>query len=175
MFREQNWGANLSGVGGLRIDEDALGVRSEAFGGVKWALARGARGAVSVQASGTWRQETFGACGQSGYEVRAMGAMAVGANGRGFVNLEAAQRGFAGGCPHARLDTTLGWRVRPEWLTQAQIFYDGGIHKSDALKGQISVVRFLRAGGLQLGVRSRLDGGAVEPALIVGWWGKQGP
>lgn len=175
VFREQDWGANLAGVGGLRVDEDAFGARSEAHGGVKWAFARGARGAASVQVSGAWRQETFGTCGQSGYEARALGGVAFGPNWRGFVNVEAAQRGFSGGCPHTRLEATFGWRPQAQWLTQGQLFYDSGIHKTDALKGQISAVRFLRAGGVQISLRARLDGAAGEPALVIGWWGRPKP
>jgi hypothetical protein len=56
-----------------------------------------------------------------------------------------------------------------------QIFVDAPHDREETVKAQITVVHFgPEGGGLQVGVRSRIDGGAEEAALVIGWWGRPG-
>lgn len=149
------------------------GWRAEATLGVKAALMRGRRGAMAVQAGATWRSDPEPHCGEGGAELRWLGGLSLGRSGRGFVNVEAAERISEGGCEHQRVDVTVGYRPTARWLGMAQVFTESRSGASEALLGQVSLVRFHAEGrGIQLGVRARLDGETREPALVLAFWSR---
>ncbi len=159
------------------------GWRGEAVVGLKRALFRHDNMAVAVQAGAFWdshpEDEGFGddeGCGEGGGELRLMGGTSFTTFGQStFVNLEAATRALSGGCESERVDLTLGYRPRENWLTMAQVFLDAPREGEETVKAQLTVVYFRRNGaGVQLGLRSRIDGEAEEAALVLGWWGRQG-
>jgi len=103
-------------------------------------------------------------------ELRALGGRSLGA--RGFVNLEAATRMLEGGCGGERLDLAIGYRPRANWLAMGQIFFDAARDGEESIRAQFSVVRFGESGrGIQIGLRARIDGEELEPALVLGVWG----
>jgi hypothetical protein len=162
----ERWAVVASG----RFDWDAFGERSEASGGLKRALHSGRNSALSGQISAIWRDETFGRCGEAGGEARLMAGRSLGKNQNSFLDVAPAQHVFSGGCSGAKIEATYGVRPHARWLTLGQVFYDSGLHGADTLKGQINAVRFGAAGGLQAGVRVRLDGGDPDPRLVIGLW-----
>lgn len=148
---------------------DAL--RWEAALGAKQEVLRGERYVMAVQAGAIWYSDPEPRCSEAGLEARWLGGASF-AEGRGFANLEAARRASEGGCDATRVDLTLGYRPGENWLGMAQIFADRRTGEP-AVRMQLSVVRFGRGGrGLQLGVRARLDEGAGEPAIVLGFWGR---
>ena len=65
--------------------------------------------------------------------------------------------------------------ARQNWLAMGQVFLDAPREGDDTVRAQLTVVYFRRNGrGVQLGLRSRIDGGADEAAIVLGWWGRQG-
>ncbi|MBY0564436.1 MAG: hypothetical protein K2P58_09630 [Hyphomonadaceae bacterium] len=147
----------------------AEGWRAEALFGLKHKLVEQERTVVAVQASGVWASEPAGGCDEGGGELRVLGGRSFGETG--FVNVEAATRALSGGCRGERLDLTLGYRPFTNWLGMAQIFADRPLDGDDAVRGQLSLVRFGESGrGVQIGVRARLDGEA-ETAVVLGFWG----
>ena len=69
-------------------------------------------------------------------------------------------------------DGTTSVRDAENWLALGQVFFDAPHQGEDSVKAQLSVVRFGENGrGIQLGLRARIDGGAEEPAIVVGFWG----
>jgi len=89
-----------------------------------------------------------------------------------FLNVEAAARILDGGCGGERVDITGGARFSQNWLALGQIFIDAPQGGEEAVKAQLSLVRFGENGrGIQLGLRARIDGGAEEPALVLAFWG----
>ncbi|MGE0597031.1 MAG: hypothetical protein AB7P07_11725 [Hyphomonadaceae bacterium] len=147
--------------------------------GLRWETTLGAKAAVlrrpgqvmAVQGAAVWHSDPFGTCEETGIELRWLGGAAFG-DGRGFLNLEAAQRSFEGGCRTGRYDLTLGYRPDEGWLGMAQFFFDDPELGESALKAQLTLVRFGASGrGVQVGLRGRVDGEAVEPALVLGFWG----
>ncbi|HVZ98762.1 MAG TPA: hypothetical protein VG841_00455 [Caulobacterales bacterium] len=150
------------------------GWRAEATVGLKAALVRGRAGVMAVQAGATWRSDPERGCGEAGAELRWLGGLSLGPSGAGFLNVEAAERLASGGCPHQRLDVTLGYHAGPHWLGMAQVFTDAR-RGQEALQGQLTVVRINDQGrGVQFGVRARLDDGRPEPALVLAFWGRPG-
>ena len=94
-----------------------------------------------------------------------------------FVNFEAAASVLEGGCGGERLDFTLGQHWGDRWMGMAQLFVDGrtGEAYEQNTKLQLSLVHFGGdGGGLQLGVRARVDGDDPEPALVLGFWNRPG-
>jgi hypothetical protein len=65
---------------------------------------------------------------------------------------------------------SVGYRADEKWLFLAQSFARRSGHGNEALKVQISVVRFGARRAVQVGVRVRTDGDDREPALVIGLW-----
>lgn len=152
------------------------GFRGEATFGFKAALLRSDRGAMALQGGALWLSEPPAGCGEGGAEARWLGGFSLGRQGRGFLNLEAAARVLEGGCAAQKIDLTAGYRPNERWMGLAQLFVDVREPSDDpVLKAQFTLVRFGgEARGLQFGLRARLDGGAAEPALVLGFWGRPG-
>jgi hypothetical protein len=149
------------------------GWRAEATLGVKRVVYRDDRYIAAVQGSALWISHPNGECSEGGAEVRFLGGRSVGATG--FVNVEAAARALSGGCEGGRGDVTAGYRPHQNWLTFGQVFFDAPVDGDDAVRGQISLVRFDdEGGGTQLGVRARIDGEAPEWTLVLAFWGRPG-
>lgn len=150
------------------------GWRAEAIVGVKRAVFRSEDTVVAVQGGALWishpRDE---ACSEGGAEARVLGGRSFGRSA--FFNAELAGRVLEGGCEGARLDLTTGYRPSENWLAMGQIFVDAPIDGDETVKAQLTVVRFGRSGrGIQVGLRARVDGGDLEPALVLGLWGRPG-
>lgn len=151
------------------------GWRAEATVGVKRALFREGPMAVAVQGGAFWSSHPTGECEEGGAELRALAGTSFSSFGGGFINLEAAARALSGGCESGRVELTLGYSPRPNWLAMGQVFLDAPREGEETLKAQFNLVYFRRNGqGLQLGLRSRIDGGPAEAALVLGWWGRPG-
>jgi len=148
------------------------GWRGEATLGLKHAFYRGENTVLAAQAGALYISHPDFGCSEGGAELRLLGGMSF-ENGA-FLNAELATRALAGGCGGERLDLTGGYRVSDNWLGMAQVFVDVPRDGEDIVRAQLSLVRFGESGGgLQLGVRARVDGGE-EPALVLGWWGRPG-
>lgn len=149
------------------------GWRAEATLGLKTALIRNDRGAMALQAGAVWTSDPDRGCGEAGAELRWLGGVSFGPQGRGFLNLEAAGRVQDGGCPSQRFEFTAGYRPDQRWLAMGQVFLDAPREGDQAVKVQLSLVRFGTEGqALQFGIRTRLDGGASETAFVLGFWGR---
>ncbi|MBI1187005.1 MAG: hypothetical protein GC206_06675 [Alphaproteobacteria bacterium] len=145
--------------------------QADVAAGVKAQLYRGPWAAAAVQASGVWRNEPEElSCGQGGGEVRALAGVSA---PRSFYNIEAAFRLQSGGCARQRLEATAGFRPNDRWMAIGNTFLESTATGQNSVKAQASVVRFGPAGGLQIGLRFRLDGDRREPALVLGWWSPQ--
>jgi len=151
------------------------GWRGEATVGVKRALFRQDAMVVAIQGGVVWESHPQIQCEEAGGELRLLGGTSFSALGGGFVNVEAAHRAFGGGCDSDRIDLTLGYSPSDRWLTMAQVFVEAPREGDETVQAQLTVVYFRRNGaGVQVGVRTRVDGGAEEAALVLGWWGRQG-
>ncbi|MDX2275500.1 MAG: hypothetical protein NW206_08625 [Hyphomonadaceae bacterium] len=147
------------------------GLRWEVTVAGKAATHRGERSVTALQAGVVWNSDPPADCAEAQAELRWLGGRSIGE--RSFVNLEAAERVGDEGCGGERVDLTLGHRFDQRWLGMAQIFVDEPRLGDSAVKAQISLVRFGAEGrGLQVGLRARVDGGAMEPALMLGFWGQ---
>lgn len=148
------------------------GWRGEAVVGVKHAVFRDDETVMAVQAGAFWRSDPPGDCGEGGIEARWLGGRSLGRGG--FVNVEIAARVLDEGCPAGRANLSLGYRPQPNWLAMGEIFYETPREGSESLNVQVSLVRFGEDGrGMQVGLRTRLDGGG-ETALVLGMWGRPG-
>lgn len=146
--------------------------RSEVSLGLKHAVYRSDDNVVALQASAIWVSDPDQTCSEGGAEFRVLAGHSM-AEGRAFMNVEAAARALSGGCEGARLDLTAGYRPSPNWLAMGQVFLDSPVEGDDTLKAQLSLVRFTRSGrGWQIGLRTRIDGDDLEPALVIGLWGR---
>lgn len=149
--------------------DTADGWRAEAVVGVKRTVFRSDDTVMAVQASALWMSHPGDACGEGGVEVRWLGGRSF--DNGAFVNVEAAGRALEGGCGGERLDLTGGARFGGSWLALGQVFLDAAHEGEETVRAQISLVRFGDNGrGVQLGLRARIDGGAEEPALVLGFW-----
>lgn len=147
------------------------GWRAEAMLGWKRAVYRDIQNIMAIQASALWVSHPQADCGEGGAELRWLGGRSFGETG--FINVETAARALRGGCEGGRAEITAGYRPSPDWLTMGQIFFDAPVDGEETVKAQLTLVRFGRdGGGLQLGVRARIDGGAAEPTLVLGFWGR---
>lgn len=143
----------------------SAGVKAQLFRGP---IASGVAAAAAVQASAVWRNEPEEiSCGEGGGEVRALAGIST---PRSFYNVEAAFRLQSGGCARQRLEATAGYRPNDRWLALGNTFLEATATGENSVKAQASLVRFGRGGGLQIGLRFRLDGDRREPALVLGWW-----
>ena len=146
------------------------GWRAEAVVGVKRTIFRNDDTVMALQAGALWISHPSPECSEGGAELRWLGGRSY-QNGA-FLNLEAAARVLDGGCGGERLDLTGGARLARNWLALGQVFLDAPEDGEETVKAQVSLVWFGRDGrGVQLGVRGRIDGGADEPALVLGFWG----
>ena len=175
-------GYGESGVDGRRswvstgwgefAEDNADGTRAESYLGVKYALVTNEHAAISVQAGVLYITDPRDGCSEGGVELRFMG----GRNFRhgSFANLEVAGRALDGGeeCLGSRVELTVGRQDGGRWLALGQILVDAPLDGEDTVKAQFSLVRFGNDGGrgIQFGLRVRLDGGAAEPALVLGLW-----
>lgn len=149
------------------------GWRAEATLGLKHALHRDDDSAVAVQAGALWISHPQEGCSEGGVELRWLAGRNLGE--RSFLNLEAAARALEGGCEGARLELTAGYRPSARWLGMAQVFYDGPLDGDESLKAQLTLVRFSESGrAVQIGLRTRIDGEAPEPAIVLSFWGRPG-
>lgn len=150
------------------------GWRAEAVVGVKRAVFRSDDTIIAVEAGALWASHpSDSGCSEGGAEVRLLGGRSVGETG--FLNAELAGRALDGGCQGGRLDLTAGYRPSENWLAMGQVFIDAPIQGDSSVKAQFTFVHFGESGrGLQFGVRARVDGGELEPALVVGFWGRPG-
>jgi hypothetical protein len=147
------------------------GWRGEAIVGIKRAIFRDDENVMALQTSAFWRSDPPGDCGEGGLETRLLAGRGIGG---GFLNVEIAARVLDEGCPAGRLNISAGYRPHERWLAMGEIFYETPREGSESLKLQVSVVRFGRDGrGIQVGLRTRLDG-AAETALVLGMWGRPG-
>lgn len=154
-------------------DAGEEGWRAEATLALKLALLRGEAGAMAVQAGAVWTSLPAHRCGETGAELRWLGGLSVGR--ASFVNLEAAARRGENGCGGERAELSAGYRANENWLAMGQIFLDAPDEGETTLKAQFTLVRFGEEGrGVQFGVRTRIDGGPAEPALVLGFWGQPG-
>jgi hypothetical protein len=156
--------------------DTADGWRGEAVVGVKRALFRRDNMAVAVQGGAFWDSHPEEGCEEGGGELRLLAGTSFTTFGQdGFFNVEAASRALSGGCASERVDLTLGYAPRRNWLTMGQVFLDAPREGEETVKAQLTVVYFRRNGsGVQVGLRSRVDGGSEEAALVIGWWAGQG-
>lgn len=149
------------------------GWRGEAVMGVKHTIFRDDNTVMALQAGALWISHPSSECSEGGGELRWLGGQSY-QNGL-FLNIEAATRALSGGCGGERVDVTIGVRFARNWLALAQVFMDAPHEGEETVKAQLSLVRFAENGrGIQLGLRTRLDGGAEEPALVLGFWGPAG-
>ncbi|MBL8547932.1 MAG: hypothetical protein JNL81_15820 [Hyphomonadaceae bacterium] len=150
--------------------ELVTGWRAEATAGVKHVFYRTDENVMALQAGALWVSMPDAGCGEGGAEVRWLGGSSFN-EGRAFLNVEAAARALSGGCEGGRLDVTAGYRPRENWLAMGQVFLDSPVEGHDTVRAQLTLVRFNNEGtGLQIGVRARLDGEDLEPALVIGLW-----
>lgn len=148
--------------------------RAEAIVGAKYVLHRSDGGTVvAFQGAALWTSAPGGDCGEGGAEFRALARRGFGRTG--FVNVEAATRALSGSCESERLDLTLGYRPGENWLAMGQVFADVPRDGEEAIRAQVTRVYFRHSGrGVQIGLRTRVDGGAEEVALVIGLWGRPG-
>jgi hypothetical protein len=146
------------------------GWRAEAVVGLKRAIFRSEDTVMALQVGALWLSHPNAECSEGGAELRWLGGHSF--DNGAFLNLEAATRALSGGCAGERLDLTGGTRFGDHWLALGQVFLDAPQDGEDTVKAQVSLVRFGENGrGIQLGLRARVDGGAPEPALVLGFWG----
>jgi hypothetical protein len=149
------------------------GWRAEAVVGLKYAIFRDDENVMALQVGALWVSHADPGCGEGGIEARWLGGRSFGRSS--FVNVEAATRAMENGCGGERLDVTAGYRPADNWLALGQVFVDAHRDADEAVKVQLSLVRFTERGyGMQLGLRARVDGGPQEPALVVGLWRRPG-
>lgn len=149
------------------------GWRAEATFGLKYSLHRGEHMALAIQGGALWRSDPPQNCGEGGGEARLLAGRSFGDTG--FVNLELAGRVLDGGCAGERAELTAGFRPRDELLVMAQLFSDAPPDGENSLRLQVSLVRLgADARGIQIGLRTSLDGEDAEHALVLGLWGRPG-
>lgn len=176
-YWEAPLGADTSFVAAPWVEQnyDTLdGWRAEAVVGLKRAVFRSERSVLAVEAGALWISHPENeACSEGGGELRVLGGRSFGESG--FLNLEVATRTLSGGCADERMDLTAGYRPAENWLAMGQLFFDAPRGGEETVKAQFTLVRFGESGrGLQFGVRARVDGGELEPALVIGLWGRPG-
>lgn len=153
--------------------DTADGWRAEGTLGVKRTIFRDDETVMALQAGALWISHPPIGCGEGGAEARWLGGRSFGDNA--FLNVEVATRALEGGCGGERIDVTGGARFARNWMALGQVFLDAPHEGEETVKAQVSLVRFGENGrGIQLGVRARIDGGAEEPALVLGFWGPAG-
>jgi len=172
LYLEQPIEESRSLVGAAWLTHDytvASGFRGEATFGLKQSLYQDERWTVAAQGAALWNSEPSGECEEAGGELRLLAGRAF-ENGW-FVNAETAYRGLGGGCGGPRLDLTVGFQAHEHVLALGQIFYDGPDGGDEVVRAQVTLVGTIGGGRqVQLGFRSRIDGGAQELALVVGVW-----
>jgi hypothetical protein len=161
-----------------------LGQNPESYGmdALRWevtlagkvAVRRDERSVMAVQAGVVWNSEPLAECAEAALELRWLAGRSIGQ--RSFANVEIAERASDEGCGGERLDVTLGRRFDERWLGLGQIFIDQPRFGDGSAKLQMSLVRFgADDTGVQIGFRARVDGEELEPALVLGFWGRANP
>ncbi len=175
LYVEEPLGQNTSVVFAPWVETDPArgdGERIEATFTVKHAIYRSGDNVVAVQTGGLWVSDPGEGCGEGGAEVRVLGGHSY-SDGRGFINVEAAARALSGGCEGGRAELTVGYRPNERWLGMGQVFLDSPVDGDPSAKAQISLVGFDRSGrGWQIGLRARIDSEDIEPAIVIGLWGR---
>jgi hypothetical protein len=145
------------------------GWRAEAVVGVKHVLFRDDDIVLAAQVGALWTSDVSPECSEAGGEFRVLGGRSF-ENGA-FLNVEAATRATGGGCASERVDVTAGSRLGGNWLALGQVFVDAPHQGEETIRAQVSLVRlFDNGGGVQFGLRTRVDGGSEEAALVIGLW-----
>ncbi len=172
LYLEQPIEESRALVGAAWLTQDytvTSGVRGEATFGLKQSLYRDERWIVAAQGAALWNSEPTGECEEAGGELRLLAGRTLG-NGW-FINAETAYRGLGGGCGGPRLDLTAGFRGGENWMALGQVFYDAPHEGDEVVRAQVTLVGTIGGGRqVQLGLRSRIDDGAQELALVVGVW-----
>jgi hypothetical protein len=149
------------------------GWRGEAVLSLKRTVLREGDTVVALQAGALWQSHPAPGCGEGGVEVRGLAGRSF--EGGRFLNLEAAVRGLEGGCGGGRLDLTAGFRPASNWMAMGQVFFDAPREGDEVVRAQVTLVRFGESGrAIQIGLRTRIDDGPQEAALVVGLWGRPG-
>lgn len=147
--------------------------RAEATLAAKHVVSRSAHTVTAVQAGALWVSEPPAHCQEGGAEVRVLGGASLPHNA--FVNVELAERVLSGGCTDQRVDLTAGAHAGSHWMALAQVFVDGPNYGDETVKAELSLVHFdNHGGGVQVGVRDRIDGGEHELALVLAFWTEPG-
>lgn len=144
------------------------GWRGEASFAAKRVVHRCEGGAVlQLQAGALWISHPWEGCGEGGVEVRALAGRNFGRTG--FANVEAAAHPLDGGWESERLDLAIGYRPGRNWLAMGQVFVNLPRDGDETIRAQFTMVNFRPSGrAIQIGLRTRIDGGAQEGALVVG-------
>lgn len=125
---------------------------------------------LAMQAGAVWVSLPPEGCSEGGAEVRLLAGRSFG-EGR-FLNVEGALRSLEGGCQSERVDITAGFRPQSNWLVMGQVFFDSARDGDQVTRAQLTLVRFQEnGGGLQVGLRTRIDDGPQEVAVVLGFWG----
>jgi hypothetical protein len=163
---------DVSVVGSLWVTNDVQevpGYRGEVVLGLKQQLYQDEDWTIAVQGGALWQSLPPEGCREGGAEIRALAGRSF--ENSTFVNAELGLRALGTDCLSNRLDLTAGFRPSERWLAMGQIFYDAPHEGQDIARAQVTLAHFFRSGrGVQIGVRSRIDGGGEELALVVGMW-----
>lgn len=143
-------------------------VRAEGELGLKAAVFRGRNAAVSLQAGAIANSDWMTRCWYGG-ELRGMGGLSFG-GGRGYVNAEFGTRRLNGGCRAHRLDVSTGYRFLRYYNGVFDAFAYAAEGERTVLKIQASILQASFQRSLQIGVRTRVDGGPSETALVFSLW-----
>jgi len=148
-----------------------VGVETEISAASKLQIRSGPRWAAALEAGPTWLDRADSPCRGLGGEIRlGVGrSFGPGAAKSGYAAVEVAHSERTG-CAELKADMSVGYRADEKWLFLAQSFARRSGHGNEALKVQISAVRFGARRAVQVGVRVRTDGDDREPALVIGLW-----
>lgn len=149
------------------------GFRGEATLALKGVFHRSEDWVLAAQGGAAWVSDAEPGCGATGAELRLLAGRSF--DNGSFFNAEIASRQMPGGCSGERLDLTVGARPAHNWLALGQVFVDAPSDGDEIVRAQVSLVRFRANGaGIQIGVRSRIDGGPAETAVMISLWDYRG-
>lgn len=162
---------SLQGKAGLTRGHDRF-VDYEGRGpvelGLRYALLHTDRSAVSLYLGaakdGVGRNAGYAAAGQGDTDLEARVLAGTSRSWRGmhgFVDVQVARLKRSGLADETRVDATIGFRPRPQWLLMSQAYAgqaDSRPLRSRWVKHEISVTRDLARWSLQLGWRQTLSG-----------------
>lgn len=152
------------------------GVQAHAFDAGRWVFA--AQAAAVIPGGGENVADRPLGDGANGLELRALAGRPIGTNG--FLDLQIARTWRDNDYPsETRLDTTLGWRIREQYLLLAQSFYiaaDPDIARTgrefSQHKIQFSAGRRIRGRQIMIGAFTTVSGrNAIdESGVLISWW-----